>query len=89
MNNRLLYWCLNARLLKRCLKVRLLEWCLNVRLLIRCLKIRLLGCYSHRLRLKSLHWLSCLKRHWRLLGQLAYWLLSHHYWLLRGHKALH
>ena len=80
LNDRLLYWCLNDGLLKRCLNIRLLEWCLN---------IRLLGCYNHRLRLKSLHWLPCLKRHWRLLGRLACWLRSHHYWLLQGHKALH
>ena len=67
----------------------MLYWCLDDRLLERCLKIRLLGYYSHRLLLRSLHWLPCLKRHWRLLGRLAYWLLSHHHWLLRGHKALH
>ena len=72
-----------------CLDVRLLEWCLNNRLLKWCLHIRLLGGDGHRLLARSLDWLPCLKRHWRLLGRLACWLLSHHHWLLRGHKALH
>ena len=80
LTNRLLYWCLADGLLKRCLKIRLLERSLN---------IRLLGYYSHRLLLSSLHWLPCLKRHWRLLDRLACRLLPHHHWLLRGHKALY
>ena len=82
--------CLNDRLLNWRLYDRRLERCLNIRLLLKgCLHIRLLGGNGHRLLARSRYWLPCLKRHWRLLGRLAYWLLSHHHWLLRGHKALH
>ena len=80
LNIRLLYWCLDDRLLERCLDIRLLKWCLH---------IWLLGGDGHRLLARSRNWLPCLKRHWRLLGRLACWLLSHHHWLLRGHEALH